>query len=33
MGALLRVKIHCKLITANEAKRNCLRVTEREEEA
>ena len=33
MGALLRVQVPPKLVTANEAKRNCMRVTECGEEA
>ena len=33
MGALLRVQVPPKLVTANEAKRNCVRVTECGEEA
>ena len=33
MGALLRVQVPPKLVTANEAKRSCMRVTECGEEA
>ena len=33
MGALLRVQVPPKLVTSNEAKRNCMRVTECGKEA